>query len=196
MKTIAVIGTRRWVVKILPYAEAKFNVLYKADSKFPKGVIWDNDKIEGVIIATPIPTHYQIAKEAIKAGKHIFVEKPVATTYVECKELWDLADKNGVRIGVDYTLTFSKMIHTLADKVNIGNDFNLVDLTNKRLGMFRGTAVKWVLASHELSILFTLFGMGHKVSPRLIKESVMMDGPAEQPWNSGSPLEILKLRLM
>ena len=176
-KNIAIIGTGRWGTKIRRYAEEQFNVLYTADSKFPKGVIWDNNKIEGVIIATPIPTHYEIAKEALEAGKHIFVEKPVATTVNECKELWELARKKSLRIGVDYTFTFSKLIHTLKENVERTDKFTLVDLVNKRLGVFRGTDVKWVLASHELSILFTLFGMGCKIKPKLIKESVMMNGP-------------------
>ena len=83
--------------------------LLKAKKLYPRLLLSNdindiiNDKnINAVIIATPVSTHFHMAKAALNAGKHTLVEKPLASTSEECKILIDLADKNKLILQVDH----------------------------------------------------------------------------------------------
>src|SRR5512135_3745544 len=62
--------------------------------------------VDAVAIVTPVFTHYALAKEALLAGKHVFVEKPFTSTSAQARELIDLAARRGLKIMVDHTFLF------------------------------------------------------------------------------------------
>src|SRR5437899_12957808 len=58
--------------------------------------------VDAVVIATPVKSHYPLAKASLLAGKHTFIEKPMATSSQECEELIDIAERNGLVLMVDH----------------------------------------------------------------------------------------------
>ena len=113
-------------------------------------------EIEAVFIATPVATHFALARQAILAGKHVFVEKPMSATVAEAEELVDLAERHGVVLMVDHTYLFTGAIQCIAETVHSGELGRLCYYDSMRinLGLFQPDVnVLWDLAPHDLSIL-------------------------------------------
>ena len=153
MKKIALIGNGYWGSKIRKYVGEYFELKYVANSKFDKTVIWKDDSVCGVIIATPIETHYDIAKEALIYGKHVLVEKPFTLKEKEAVHLKEIAKNNNVNVGVEYTQTFSKSINKMTSSIHEIGKMEFIEMSTKHLGRFMNHDVFWLLASHHLSIL-------------------------------------------
>jgi predicted dehydrogenase len=115
----------------------------------------DND-IDAVVIATPSTTHYEIAKNALHANKHVLIEKPMTTAYAEAKELTDLAHQKNKIILIDHTFLYTpavKKIKEIIDSEEIGK-IKFFDSTRINLGIFQSDVnVLWDLAAHDISIL-------------------------------------------
>ncbi|HAW50391.1 TPA: oxidoreductase [bacterium] len=116
--------------------------------------------IDAVAVVTPVFTHYEIAKEALLSGKHIFVEKPFTSKVSEAEELINLADKKNLKIMVDHTFLFTSAVRKI--KECIDNDvlgrIYYYDSTRVNLGLFQHDInVIWDLAPHDLAILDYLF---------------------------------------
>lgn len=110
---------------------------------------------EAVIIATPIRTHYALAKAALLAGKHVMVEKPLAASSRECDELIEIAETRGLTLMVGHTFEYNPAIQALREIVASGElgDIFYVDSARLNLGLFhRDVNVVWDLAPHDLSI--------------------------------------------
>lgn len=111
--------------------------------------------IDAVVLATPIVTHYDLAKKALLAGKHVLVEKPLATSRTEVLELIDLASTKGKVLMVDHTFLYTgavRKIRSLVENGEIG-ELNYFDSTRINLGLFNPNwSVIWDLAVHDLSI--------------------------------------------
>jgi UDP-2-acetamido-3-amino-2,3-dideoxy-glucuronate N-acetyltransferase len=126
-----------------------------------QGRIFQEDGVDGVVIVTPPSLHYQPAKEALTAGKHAFVEKPLAMSYQEGKELVALADKKEKVLFVDETFLYDpalKVIKEMIDGGAIGKPYHIL---MERLGMGRvrcDSNVWWNSAPHDLSIMRYLIG--------------------------------------
>jgi len=149
MRSVALIGCGYWGKKLIKYIKNWFQLDYIIDSTSDKNVMLRDSNVESVIIATPIDTHYEIAKEAILHGKNVFVEKPITLHENEAIELKELAKKESVKIGVEYTQTFSRNIRMVYDIGRVG----FMEMTTKHLGRFMDYDVYWLLASHQLSVL-------------------------------------------
>lgn len=118
--------------------------------------------VEAVVIATPIRTHYQLAKAALLAGKHVLVEKPLAANGDQARELSCLADQHGLTLMVGHTFEYHAAIRKLRDIVRSGEigDVLYVDAARLNLGLFQPDInVLWDLAPHDLSILLYVLGM-------------------------------------
>lgn len=120
-----------------------------------------NEKnIDSVIIATPISSHFALAKKALQANKHVLLEKPMTSTSKEAIELISLAKKNKRILMVGYTFVYSspvKKIKELIDSNQLGKIY-YYDSTRVNLGLIQSdTNVIWDLACHDLSILNYLF---------------------------------------
>lgn len=121
--------------------------------------IWNDTSIELVLIATPTTSHYPLAKAALEAGKHVFVEKPFTSTSAQAEELVALAKSKGKHIFVDHTFVFAPAVRALRDAAASGKlgDLLYFDSTRINLGLIQqDTNVLYDLAIHDLSILGTI----------------------------------------
>src|SRR5438067_11052478 len=112
--------------------------------------------LDAVAVVTPVATHFQIAKEALLAGKHVLVEKPLTTTAGEAEELIDLAAANGLTLMVDYTFVYTGAVRKMKEIVSSGDLGELLyfDSVRINLGLFqRDINVLWDLAPHDVSIM-------------------------------------------
>ena len=123
-------------------------------SDFSK-VIHDPD-IDAVAIATPVHSHFDLAKQALAAGKHVLLEKPMTDKMQDAEILCKLADDKNLILMVDHTFLFTgavRKIKELTDSGSIGNIYYF-DSIRVNLGLFqRDVNVIWDLAAHDLSIL-------------------------------------------
>ena len=112
--------------------------------------------VDAVAIVTPVWTHYELARAALKHGKHVFVEKPFTSTVAEAEQLIELADRCKLKIMVDHTFLFTgtvRKIRELIDKGMLGSLY-YYDSTRVNLGLFQHDInVIWDLAPHDLSIM-------------------------------------------
>lgn len=113
--------------------------------------------VDLVAIATPITTHFELAKKALLAGKDVFVEKPLCTTGEEAEELGRIAREHGRKIFVDHTFVYNPAVRKMREAVANGADFGrplYYDSVRANLGLFQADInVLWDLAPHDLSIL-------------------------------------------
>jgi len=113
-------------------------------------------RIDAVLIATPVHTHFPLALEAMSNGKHVWVEKPMTTTSEESVRLIDEADRRGLVLHVDHTFVYTgavRKIHELVSSDALGHIY-YYDSVRVNLGLFQSDVnVIWDLAVHDLSIM-------------------------------------------
>jgi len=118
--------------------------------------IVERDDVDAVAIATPVSSHFPLALAAIKAKKHVLVEKPFTSTLSQADELIKLAAANGVHTFVDHTFVFTPAVQKMRE-VWLSGDLGSAlyyDSTRINLGIFQHDVdVIWDLAPHDLSIL-------------------------------------------
>lgn len=117
--------------------------------------------VDGVVIATPVRTHYQLAKEALLHGKHVLVEKPLTASVAEAEELVALAQQQERILMVGHTFEYSPAVHELRKIIQAGELGKIYCIETERvnLGLFRNDInVIWDLAPHDVSILLYLLG--------------------------------------
>jgi predicted dehydrogenase len=120
-----------------------------------------DDQIDAVVLATPIATHYELARAALTAGKHVFVEKPLAAAVAQCNELVDLADSGGLTLMVGHTFVFSPPVRKVKELLDAGElgDVRFITSSRVNLGLHqKDVSVIWDLAPHDLSILYYWLG--------------------------------------
>jgi predicted dehydrogenase len=115
-----------------------------------------SSQVDAVVIATPLHTHYALASAAIRAGKHVLVEKPLAASRREAEELGVLASRHGVTLMVDHTFVYTgavRAMRTMIDRGDIG-ELLYLDSVRINLGLFQQDAnVIWDLAAHDLAVM-------------------------------------------
>ena len=118
--------------------------------------ILSNDRVDGVVIATPVSTHFSFARKALLAGKHVLVEKPLATSSAQALELIELADRHEKTLMVDHTLVYTgavRHIKSLVDSRELG-DLLYFDSVRISLGLVQSDLnVLWDLGGHDFSVL-------------------------------------------
>lgn len=116
----------------------------------------NNNEIDAIVIATPVFTHFELAKKALLAGKHVLIEKPMTSSAAESEELIALALKKGLLLMVDHTFLYTgavQKIKELIDNQSIGVP-KYFDSSRINLGLFQADVnVLWDLAPHDISIL-------------------------------------------
>ena len=116
--------------------------------------------IDAVAIATPVASHFELARRAIESGRHVLIEKPMTSTADESRQLIDLAAKAGVVLMVDHTFLYTgavRKIRELLDDGELGTPFYF-DSERISLGLLQQDInVVWDLAPHDLAILQFLF---------------------------------------
>ncbi len=112
--------------------------------------------VEAIAVATPAASHLEIAMAAIEAGKHVLVEKPLASSYAEGRALVNAADEHGVVLMCDHTYCYTPAVQRIRELVHSGalGDLQFVDSVRINLGLVqRDVNVLWDLAPHDLAIL-------------------------------------------
>jgi predicted dehydrogenase len=112
--------------------------------------------LDAVVIATSVGTHYQMAKASLTAGKHTFIEKPMAASSQQCEELIEIARSKGLVLMVGHTFLYSPAVRKIAEIVQSGDIGELRYICARRLnlGLFqKDINVAWDLAPHDISII-------------------------------------------
>ena len=107
-------------------------------------------------IATPVHTHYDLALAALRAGKHVFVEKPLARTSDQVRRLIDEANKRNLVLMVDHTFLYTPAVQKISELLHGGalGDIYYYDSIRSSLGLFQSDVnVIWDLAVHDISII-------------------------------------------
>jgi predicted dehydrogenase len=118
-----------------------------------------DESVEAVVIATPVPTHYALAKQALESGKHVFVEKPPAMRAVEMEELVSLSEQRGQVLMPGHLLLYHPGVRKLSELVNSGELGDVLCIYGNRQNL--GTIRKdenalWSLGVHDLSVILHL----------------------------------------
>lgn len=124
----------------------------------------NDPSLELILIATPVSTHFPLAKRALEAGKHVFIEKPMAASSAEADELNALAAAKGKMIFVDHTFVFAPAVQKMAQLANDGGLGRLLYFESSRinLGLIqKDVNALWDLAIHDLSILGAMTDLSH-----------------------------------
>jgi predicted dehydrogenase len=119
------------------------------------------ERLDAVAIATPVATHYQLAKAALLAGKHVLVEKPLTASVAEAAKLVVLAGEIDRILLVDHIFLYTPSVRKMTELVRTGEvgDILFFDSVRINLGVFQhDVSVLWDLAPHDLSIIDCLIG--------------------------------------
>jgi predicted dehydrogenase len=123
-------------------------------------ILINDPEIDAVVIATPTNHHFPLAMKALQAGKHVFVEKPLASTSQQAQQLVDEAQKRELTLLVDHTFVYTPAVRKIKSLMSSGElgDLLYFDSTRINLGLFQHDVdVMWDLAVHDLSILSYIF---------------------------------------
>jgi predicted dehydrogenase len=137
--------------------EAFRNVDLTAD---PRDVTNATD-IDVVVVATPVFTHYEMARQALENGKHVWVEKPMTSTSEQARELTELAESRNLKLMVDHTFIHTGAVQKMKSLIDSGElgELFYYDSVRVNLGIFQHDInVIWDLAPHDLSIMDFLLG--------------------------------------
>jgi predicted dehydrogenase len=119
-------------------------------------------EVDAVVVATPLFTHVPLARAALLAGKHVLVEKPLASAVTDCEALAELADKQRLVVMVDHTFVYTGAVRKIRQLVADGELGRVLyfDSVRINLGLFQPDFnVIWDLAPHDLSIMDHVLGL-------------------------------------
>ncbi len=118
-------------------------------------------QIDAVAIATPVRYHHDMARRALLAGKHVFLEKPMASSTAQCAELIRLAEQRNLTLMVGHTFIYSAPVQRIKELIDAGvvGDVYYISARRLNLGLFqKDINVTWDLAPHDISIILYLLG--------------------------------------
>lgn len=155
--------------------DADRDALDRVAVRYPRAIrtaqlddVFGDAKVDAVYLATPVSTHYDLVKQALLAGKHVLVEKPLATTTERAEELADLATAGRLTLMVGHTFVFSPPVRKVKELISSGQvgPIYYIETSRVNLGLFqKDVGVLWDLGPHDLSILmFWLEEVPHRVT--------------------------------
>ena len=113
-------------------------------------------ELDAVAIATPVSTHHPLGLAALRAGKHVFIEKPLAGSVAEATELKEVASERGLTLMPGHTFLYSPPVNTIRDLIRSGElgDVYFISTSRVNLGLHQAdVSVAWDLGPHDFSIL-------------------------------------------
>jgi predicted dehydrogenase len=171
---VAVVGYGYWgpniVRNVLELPELELHALCELDAERTRAferrhpeipvrreldAVLEDPRVEAVAIATPPRTHHALVGRALAAGKHVLVEKPLATNSVNARELVDAAERDGLVLMPGHTFLYSPAVNKVRELVTSGELGEIYFITSSRmnLGMYQSDGVVCDLAPHDMSIL-------------------------------------------
>jgi predicted dehydrogenase len=121
----------------------------------------EDSEVEAVAIATPVSTHYPIARACLEGGKHVLIEKPLAASIAEAEDLNRIAKERNLVLFAGHTFIYNAAVQKMKDLVEEGElgEIFYVSSVRVNLGLFQEDInVIWDLAPHDISILNYIFG--------------------------------------
>ena len=115
-----------------------------------------DETVDAIAIATPVTTHAPLASAALEAGKHVFVEKPLAASSAEAAALLELAEERGLTLMPGHTFLYSPAVNMVAEMIRSGElgDIYFISTSRVNLGLHqKDVSVAWDLGPHDFSIL-------------------------------------------
>jgi predicted dehydrogenase len=151
-------------------------------------------EIDGVVLATPVYTHFDLASRALHAGKHVFVEKPLAPSTEQADALLNLANANGLGLMCGHTFVYSPPVRAVKDLIDNGElgDIYFISASRVNLGLHqRDVSVLWDLGPHDFSILLYWLGEAPESVSATGRDSVVKGIPDVAFVNMSFPSGIL-----
>jgi predicted dehydrogenase len=140
----------------------------------------DDRELDAVLIATPVSSHFPLAQAALNAGKHAFIEKPLAASSVEGQELIRLAEEKGLVLMPGHTFLYSPPVNTIRSLIQNGDlgEIYFVSTSRVNLGLHQAdVSVAWDLGPHDFSILRYWFDQTPTHASALSRACVLPDVP-------------------
>lgn len=160
-RTLHELGGLGGIAEIRPELRAQLGSLYPAIPLYPDHKDLLQSDIPAVAIATPAATHFALVREALAAGKHVFVEKPLALRGEEAEELADRAERAGRILMVGHLLLYQPAVGWMKDYLISGDLGELWSLYQERLNLGTVRMVEnalWSLGVHDVAVLLHLVG--------------------------------------
>lgn len=121
----------------------------------------NDGELDAIVVATPVHLHHELAKKSLLAGKHTFIEKPMASSAAECEELVTLAAERNLTLMVGHTFIYSTPVRRIKEIVASGEIGEVQYISSRRLnlGLFqKDINVTWDLAPHDIAIILYIIG--------------------------------------
>jgi predicted dehydrogenase len=119
------------------------------------------EDIDAIVIATPVTTHYRLAKAALLAGKHVLVEKPLTLNSAQARELVDLANERALKLMVGHTFVYNPAVEAVRAIIQSGDlgSIYYLNATRVNLGLLQPDInVMWDLGPHDISMIKFILG--------------------------------------
>ena len=133
--------------------------------------ILNDPEIKQIVIATPMDTHYALAIQCLKAGKDLFIEKPLCLNETESQELVYIAEDSGLILMVGHILQYHPAVSCLQNLISSGELGDILTINTTRtnvLNTFQREDVLWDLAPHDISLILSLL-------PEAVLENIECD---------------------
>jgi predicted dehydrogenase len=147
----------RWICDLEPSMLEKIGRRYPAVRRTTDfAEVLADPAVDAVAIATPVSTHHALASAALEAGKHVFVEKPLAASSAEALDLIRQADERGLTLMPGHTFLYSPPVCAIRDLIEAGElgDIYFISTSRVNLGLHQpDVSVAWDLGPHDFSIL-------------------------------------------
>jgi predicted dehydrogenase len=151
-----------WLCDVSPELLDRYGARYPDANATPRfDDLLDDTSVQAIVIATPVTTHYELARRALSAGKHVFVEKPPALSGAEADELVALAEERELVLLPGHLLLYHPGVAKLMELIEAGELGEILYLYGNRqnLGQIRKDEnALWSLGAHDLSVILHLVG--------------------------------------
>ena len=149
--------------EVVAVSDLRENQLARVRARYPTVAtttdfrdLLNNPRIDAVVIATPVSTHFDLAMQALRAGKNVLVEKPMTMDADQAQRLVDEAERRRLKLSVDHTFVFTSAVRKIRELATNGDlgELYYYDSVRVNLGLFQHDVnVIWDLAVHDLSIM-------------------------------------------
>jgi predicted dehydrogenase len=149
--------------ELLSVCDARPDALHPVSTRYPAvktttsyRELLEDPMVEAIVVATPVSTHHELAAAALEAGKHVFVEKPLAASTADALDLVELARAQDLVLMPGHTFLYSPPVNTVRDLIVSGDlgEIYFVSTSRVNLGLHqRDVSVAWDLGPHDFSIL-------------------------------------------
>jgi predicted dehydrogenase len=162
VRVVGELAQLAWICDIDEERRAEFGSRYpqaRVTASFDDVVA--DDSVDAVVVATPVPTHFELARQALEAGKHVFVEKPPAMHVTEMEELIALAGSRSLVLMPGHLLLYHPGLRKVKELVDSGalGEVACVYGNRQNLGVIRSNEnALWSLGVHDLSVILWLLG--------------------------------------